>query len=149
YSTKRLGSPIPEIFNQSNYSRNFQQAFGEENNSEQQSLGLRTSWTAKLLVKLVGPLGQQVLQPTDLSTSMKQQSDGLSAANMNLCRLLVLNYNKKKDTNVVLNNHCNFGWNFKFTKLVSFLAVAAGVFGEMLGSSRSHAPKVIFSYISN
>lgn len=65
---------------------------------------------------------------------------------MNLCRLLVLNYNKKKDTpNVVPNNHCSFGWKFKFEKLVSFLAAAAGVFGEMLGSGRSHAPKVIFS----
>jgi len=61
---------------------------------------------------------------------------------------LVLNYNKKKDTNVVPNNHCSFGWNFKFEKLVSFLAAAAGVFGEMLGSGRSHAPKVLFSYIS-
>ncbi|KAG5611502.1 hypothetical protein H5410_022783, partial [Solanum commersonii] len=64
YSTKRLRSPIPEIFNE---------AFGEENNSEQQSLVLRISWTAKHLVKLVGPLGQRVMSQQEPSKRNKKE----------------------------------------------------------------------------
>ncbi|KAH0686413.1 hypothetical protein KY290_018408 [Solanum tuberosum] len=51
--------PYSRNFQSKRLFQKFQQPFGEENNSEQQSLGLRISWTAKLLVKLVGPLGQQ------------------------------------------------------------------------------------------